>query len=166
MTTIIAGTNRQDSITEKVAGIYLQIIEELGQPAQLLSLKNRNLWTRNEEMIKLEEEFLIPANKFVIVMPEYNASFPGVLKMLLDNSDIKKCWWHKKAALTGVSVGRAGNLRGVEHMTAILNYLKVNVHYNKMLLSKVKEELTTDGNTLRSEAIMLMKTQMQDFMKF
>ncbi len=34
------------------------------------------------------------------------AAFPGVLKALLDNSDIRSCWWHKKVALVGVADGR------------------------------------------------------------
>src|SRR5690606_4596895 len=56
------------------------------------------------------------ADNFIIVMPEYNGSFPGVLKLVIDscNPEIFK---HKSFALVGVSSGRAGNLRGMDHLT-------------------------------------------------
>lgn len=166
MTTIIAGTNRADSMTMRVAGVYYNVLSSMGDDVHVLSLQHKEVWTRGQQMLELEQKLLIPASRFVLVMPEYNASFPGVLKMLMDNSDIKKCWWYKKAALAGVSDGRAGNLRGVEHMTAILNYLKVNVLYNKMFLSRIKEEMGTDGTLLKPETEKLIQLQMEEFLKF
>ncbi len=164
--TIVAGTNRPDSMTERVAAIYYELLSVRGNEVQLLLLKGKPIWERGPEMIALEQQYLIPATKFIFVMPEYNASFPGVLKMMMDNSDIKKCWWNKKAALTGLSDGRAGNLRGVEHMTAILNYLKVNVLYNKILLSKIKEEIAPDGAILKPQTASLLQTQVDEFLHF
>ncbi len=77
---------------------------------------------RTPEFIKIENEILIPTQKFIFIIPEYNGTFPGVLKAMIDNSDIKKAWYHKKALLTGVSTGRAGNLRGMDHLSASLHY--------------------------------------------
>jgi len=117
-------------------------------------------------MLALEKQFLIPAEKFVFVMPEYNASFPGILKLMIDNSDIKKCWWYKKAMLVGVSDGRAGNLRGIEHMTGILHYMKVHVLYNKVLLSPINEEIDKNGTLIKPETEQLVNEQVEDFLKF
>lgn len=117
-------------------------------------------------MNELEEKYLIPAEKIVFIMPEYNASFPGILKVMLDNSDIKKCWWYKKAMLVGLSDGRAGNLRGVEHMTSILHYLKVHVLYNKLLLSRISEEIDVDGNVLKPATAQAIEQQIEEFIKF
>jgi chromate reductase, NAD(P)H dehydrogenase (quinone) len=153
-------------MTERVAAIYYELLSAGNNPVQLLLLKGKPIWERGPEMIALEQEYLIPASKFLFVMPEYNASFPGVLKLMMDNSDIKKCWWNKKAALTGLSDGRAGNLRGVEHMTAILNYLKVNVLYNKVLLSKIKEEIAADGVILKPATATLLQTQVDELLQF
>ena len=99
-------------------------------------------------------------------MPEYNASFPGILKVMMDNSDIKKCWWFKKAMLVGISDGRAGNVRGIEHMTAILNYLKVNVLYNKLILSKINDEIDKAGQVLKPATLGLMEQQVEAFLTF
>jgi len=165
MITVISGTNRQDSMTLKIANIYHKLLSGHAE-VELLSLADKQVWDRGSEMLAIEEKYLIPAQKFVFIIPEYNASFPGILKLMMDNSDIKKCWWYKKAMLVGISDGRAGNLRGVEHMTSILHYLKVNVLYNKLLLSKVKEELDVNGEFLKPETAELVNIQVEEFLKF
>ncbi len=166
MTTIIAGTNRADSMTLRTARLYFDILKELGENVQLLSLEGKEVWERGASMLALEQEYLIPAEKFIFIMPEYNASFPGILKVMMDNTDIKKVWWYKKALLTGISDGRAGNLRGIEHMTSILHYMKVNVHYNKLVLSRIKEEIGKDGSVMKPETENNIRQQIADFIKF
>ncbi len=166
MITIISGTNRHDSMTLRIANLYFKLLSERAENVQLLSLENKQVWERGPEMLELEKNLLIPAQKFVFIMPEYNASFPGILKLMLDNSDVKKCWWYKKAILVGISDGRAGNLRGIEHMTAILHYLKVHVHYNKMLISKVNEEMNKEGALLKPETEKVINQQIEEFLKF
>lgn len=166
MITIISGTNRADSMTLRTARAYQEIFTTLNTESQIFSLEGKNVWDRTVEMHLIEQEFLIPSQKFVFIMPEYNASFPGILKTMMDNSDIKKCWWHKKAMLTGISDGRAGNLRGIEHMTSILNYLKVNVLYNKVLLSKISEEISKDATILKEGTATLIEQQCKEFITF
>jgi len=166
MITVISGTNRTDSMTLRTAMLYYNILKQAGQPVTLLSLENKQVWERGPAMLSLEADYLIPAEKFVFVMPEYNASYPGILKVMMDNSDIKKCWWFKKAMLVGISDGRAGNLRGIEHMTSILHYLKVNVFYNKIPLSRIKEEIDADGNFLKPETEKSIRQQVEEFIKF
>lgn len=166
MITVISGTNRADSMTLKTAKLYCNILAETNDNVRLLSLENKPVWERGEAMLELEKEFLIPAQRFVFIMPEYNASFPGILKLMIDNSDVKKCWWYKKAALVGVSDGRAGNLRGIEHMTAILHYMKVNVLYNKLLLSKINEEIDGSGILIKKKTEDAVRLQMKEFLQF
>jgi chromate reductase len=166
MITIIAGTNRADSKTLSVANLYRGLLSAHAEDVQLLSLENKQVWERGPSMLALEQQYLIPAQKFLFVMPEYNASFPGILKLMIDNSDIKKCWWYKKAALVGISDGRAGNLRGLEHMTAILHYMKVNVQYNKLLLSRINDEIDLTGKLLKPETEEMINIQIDEFLKF
>jgi len=167
MITIIAGTNRADSMTLRTANLYLKMLNSrTDETVQLLSMENHAVWERGADMLELEKKYLIPADKFLIVMPEYNASFPGILKVMMDNSDVKKCWWNKKAMLVGISDGRAGNLRGIEHMTAILHYLKVHVHYNKLILSKINEEISKQGEIIKPETEALIGQQVEDLLRF
>src|SRR4029453_1025527 len=108
----------------------------------------------------------IPAEKFIFVTPEYNGSFPGVLKSLIDNTDIKKVWFGKKALLTGVATGRAGNLRGLEHLTGILHYLRVVVHPNKLPISSVDKLLDSTGQIQDEDTVEAISTQVAEFIQF
>lgn len=166
MITIISGTNRRDSRTLKLATIYYQLLSERTDNVHLVSLENKNVWERSADLLQMEEQYLIPSEKFVFIMPEYNASFPGILKLLLDNSDIKKCWWNKKAMLTGLSDGRAGNLRGLEHMTSIMHYMRMHVLHNKLPLSRIKEEMTPEGVLVHEQTEKAIQQQIDEFIKF
>ena len=99
-------------------------------------------------------------------MPEYNGSYPGILKLMIDNTDIRKAWWHKKVLLTGVSTGRAGNLRGMDHLTGSLLYLKMIVHPNRLPISVIDRLM--DGNNHFSDAgtLKAIDVQLEEFLKF
>jgi chromate reductase len=163
---IISGTNRKDSNTFKIASYYQQALAEKNISSALLSLEEMDLSGRNAEYQRIEKELLLPSHKFIFISPEYNGSIPGVLKTLLDLSDYKKVWWHKKALLTGVSTGRSGNVRGMEHLTSILNYLKVVVHPNKLPVSSVDKLLDHKQALDDPDTKAAINTQLDEFIKF
>ena len=165
MYTIISGTHRIGSHTEKVAMEYRRIFLEKNIDAKILSLKNVDVLSRTPAFLKIESEFLIPAEKFIFIIPEYNGTFPGVLKAMIDNTDISKVWYHKKALLTGVSTGRAGNLRGMDHLSASLHYMKMNVHHNKLPISVIDKVMDKNGR-LNDETLRVIDEQINEFIKF
>jgi chromate reductase, NAD(P)H dehydrogenase (quinone) len=175
MITVISGTNRPGSYTEKVAQVYLKRMEAAGVPGRLLKLTDmpQDLLTnamydgpKNSAMQQLEEEYLIPATKFVFIAPEYNGSFPGVLKAFIDASNLKACFHNKKAALVGVADGRAGNLRGMEHLTNILNHMKINVLHLKIPVSNVSGYFDEQGTFNAAKAVRLMDQQIEMLQQF
>ncbi len=165
MYTIISGTNRIASHTEKVAAEYQRILSEKNINAQIFSLKNLDVLHRSPEILQIEKQILIPTKKFIFIIPEYNGSYPGVLKAMIDNSDIKNVWQFKKALLTGVATGRAGNLRGMDHLADCLHYLKMNVHYNKLPISIIDKLLDENGH-LNKETLRVIDDQVSDFIVF
>lgn len=166
MITIISGTNRKGSNTIKVAEQYRQLLLQRGVEANFVSLEDFNHYERDEAILKLERDYLVPSEKFIFVSPEYNGSIPGVLKSLIDITDIRKVWWGKKALLTGVSTGRAGNLRGMEHLTGILNYMKVVVHPNKLPISVVDQLLNGVGVITDKGTLLAINNQLDEFLAF
>ncbi len=166
MITVIAGTNRKDSMTLKVATLYHKLLSAKYNDVRLLNLEGKAVWERGDEMKQIENDLLIPTEKFVLVMPEYNGSFPGILKLMMDNSDIRKVWWYKKAMLVGVADGRAGNLRGLDHMTNILHYLRMHILYNKIPISRINEEIGENGQILKPATQQAIEAQIDEFLKF
>ncbi len=166
MITIIAGTNRQGSNTKKITEAYNKILLEKHVESKILALVDADVYQRNEAFVAMENDYLLAAEKLIIVIPEYNGSFPGILKLMIDNTDVKNVWPNKKILLVGVSTGRAGNLRGMEHLTGVLLYLKANVHHNRLPISMVHTLLNEDG-VLRDEAtINTVNTQLEEFLLF
>ncbi len=164
--TIISGTDRPESNTKKAAKEYQRILKEKGVVAKLLSLEEVDITLKDGSFKQTESEFLVPAEKFVILMPEYNGSYPGVLKLLIDKSDIRGSWWHKKVLLTGISTGRAGNLRGMEHLTGSLLYLKMLVHPNRLPISVVDKLMDTEGKFTDHGTLQAINLQLDEFIRF
>ncbi|MCP9750796.1 NADPH-dependent FMN reductase [Ferruginibacter sp. HRS2-29] len=166
MITIISGTNRKASNTRKVSLEYQRLLLEKNIEARLLLLDEIDMTVRNQVFIETENELLKPARKFIIVMPEYNGSYPGILKLMMDNTDVSKVWWHKKVLLTGVATGRAGNLRGMEHLTGSLLHMKMLVHPNRLPISLVDKLLDADNHFADASALRAIDTQLEEFLEF
>ena len=163
---ILSGTQREGSNTLKVATEIREIMRSKGLNPSLITLEGLDLNRKCERLRRLEEEVLVPSQKFVIVAPEYNGSYPGSLKTVIDLSDIRNVWWGKKAMLTGVSTGRAGNLRGMEHLTGTLNYLKVTVLPNRLPISVVDKLMDEQGRITDVPTLAALDAQIEEFIRF
>ncbi len=167
MITIISGSNRADNNTRRVSAEYLRILkEEFQTDAHLYALDEIDVVTRSAAFIDTERDTLIPSQKFIIIMPEYNGSYPGILKLMIDNTDVKQVWHHKKVALVGVSTGRAGNLRGMEHLTGSLLHMKMLVHPNRLPISVVNKLMNEDDRFTDENTLTAIRTQLNEFLNF
>ena len=166
MITIVSGTNRKGSNTLKVAKEYQRVLKEKGIEAGLFSLEGINVMEHNAAFEKIEQEVIIPTTRFIFIVPEYNGSFPGVLKMLFDTSKSHEIWFHKLALITGNATGRAGNLRGMDHLADILNYVKITVHPNKLPISQVNRLMDAEGKFTDEGTIKAIGNQLDEFIKW
>jgi chromate reductase len=166
MITIISGTNRPGSNTLKVAKEYQRILKQKGVEAGLFSLEGVNVMEHNEDFEKIEKKIVIPTQQFIFVVPEYNGSFPGVLKMLFDTSKSHEIWFHKQALVVGNATGRAGNLRGMDHLADILNYVKITVHPNKLPISQVNRLMDSEGKFTDEGTLKAINNQLDEFINW
>lgn len=166
MYTIISATNRTGSHTEKVAKLYQEILKDKGVEAKIFSLKNLNVFEKNGDFLNAANDFLISAQKFIFIMPEYNGSYPGVLKAMIDISDVKNTWWNKKALLVGISTGRAGNLRGMDQITGTLQHMKMIVHHNKLPISVIDKVMDESGRITNKSTLQAIDEQLEEFINF
>lgn len=174
MLTIFHSTARANSNSRKIANYYQQILTEKGIPFQFFTLEEVKdpifnhtfLDAKTPQQAIIEDEILAPTTKYIFIVPEYNGSFPGMLKGFIDATDVKKCFHNKKACLTGVSDGRAGNLRGMEHLTNIFNHLKMNVLHFKVPISQVSSMLDSEGNLTNEEIKKMIAMQLDLFLEF
>lgn len=166
MITIISGSSREDNNTKKVALEYQRLLKNKNIDTNLLALDDTPMLERDDHFIKTENELLKPAESFIIIMPEYNGSYPGILKLMIDNTDVAKVWWYKKVLLTGVSTGRAGNLRGMEHLTGSLLHMKMIVHHNRLPISLVNKLMNEEGKFIDNATLKAIDMQLEEFLEF
>ena len=166
MYTIISGTNRKNNTTIRIANIYQEVFKSFGVDAKLLSLVEIFPEAGTELMKALEDKYLVKASKFIFIAPEYNGSIPGILKLLIDEAEWKSCWKNKKAMLVGVSTGRAGNLRGMDHLASILHHMHMNVMPYMLPLSRVNDILHEDGNISDTVTMKNIEQQVKSFIQF
>lgn len=173
MITIISGTNRPGSNSLKIAKRYQKVFGENGVNSQVLSLEElpRNFvftemfGERTEGYKVFINKYIGSVSKFVFVVPEYNGSFPGILKAFVDSVH-PQFFRGKKAALLGVSSGRSGNLKGLADFTGILHYLQVEVMAKKPKLSGIENLIDENGTLSDEPSVLLLQEQAEKFFEF
>lgn len=179
MITIISGTNRQNSMTAVVAKNYADNIrsktDQIVNLVDLEDIQNDLLHAEmyNGEAMKnqlkeVQDQTILPADKFIFVVPEYNGSYPGIVKLFIDAISVrnyKGSFLGKKALLVGVASGRAGCLRGMDHLNGTLNHIGITVHPNKLPLSSISL-LLDDEQQFTEAAIPVINTQIEAFLEF
>lgn len=83
------------------------------------------------------------ADGFFIVSPEYNHSFPGSLKRMLD-SELKN-YIHKPVAFAGASSSQWGGVRGIEALVSTVRELGLVSTFKDMQFPKIQELFDDEG---------------------
>jgi NAD(P)H-dependent FMN reductase len=94
-------------------------------------------------------EITARADGFFIVSPEYNHSFPGSLKRMLD-SELQN-YIHKPVAFAGASSGPWGGVRAIEQLVGAVREMGLVSTFTDMQFPKV-QELFNDTGELQNEA--------------
>jgi chromate reductase len=173
MITIVSGTNRPNSNTLKVAEYYLRTIQGKGQEARIFDLKNLPPAIIQTDLYGLRSDAFLPiqrmvtdTSKFLFIIPEYNGSFPGVLKTFIDACDFPESFYNKKAALTGISSGKYGNIRGIDHFSGICSYLHLNVLPLRLHIPVIKTEFDEQGDFYKADTLKFTMDQIDKFIAF
>jgi chromate reductase len=177
--TIIAATNRINSRATLISNTVAEMLNHSGANTHLIDLANINANYIHTGMYEpggvhpaisdICETYIKQSEKFYFVIPEYNGSFPGVLKTFIDACSVLPEYggFHgKKAALLGISSGRAGNLRGMDHFSAILNYISVTVMPNKQPVSSIEGLLGAKLAITDKATINIIEKHARDFIDF
>lgn len=86
------------------------------------------------------------ADGLIIVSPEYNHSFPGLLKHVLDSC--LQEYIHKPAAIVGVSAGAFGGARGIQSLLPVLRELGLIGTFTDLYFGNVGKIFDESGRLL------------------
>jgi NAD(P)H-dependent FMN reductase len=84
------------------------------------------------------------ADAFFIVTPEYNHSFPGSLKRMLDSE--LKAYVHKPVAFAGASSGRWGGIRAIEALVTTVREMGLVSTFTDVQFPNVQDQFDGQGN--------------------
>lgn len=176
MITIISGTNRSNALSLKLSRIYQKFLNNLDAPSQIIDLSElppdfafSALYEQSgrNKMFNVFRQQMKDSDKFVYIVPEYNGSFPGILKTFIDGLEFPVSFQNKKCALVGLSAGVQGAGLALSHLTDIFNYCGMHVLALKPKLAQIEENMDVEKeeitNPLYKELIEMQARQLVAF---
>ena len=174
MITIISATNRPNANAKLISMVYANLLQVRGVTNQILDLADLPInfistalyhnSGKNEAFNKLNQ-LIEESEKFVFIVPEYNGSFPGILKAFIDGLSYPNSFRHKKGALVGISTGTQGGALALSHLTDVLNYMGMHVLAAKPRLMHIHKNMS-EGEITNKLYVQLLEEQIEAFVKF
>ncbi|MGQ0734272.1 MAG: NADPH-dependent FMN reductase [Acidobacteriota bacterium] len=152
---VILGTPRKGRASAHAANFVVNQIrarsglttELIDVAAQALPLDDAGQAIKDPKM----SETLAASDALVIVSPEYNHSFPGLLKHFLDG--YLEEYIHKAAGVVGVSAGPFGGTRGIQDLLPVLRELGLVTIFWDVNIGSVGKTFDEAG-TLKDQALV------------
>jgi NAD(P)H-dependent FMN reductase len=122
---VILGTTRKGRASQQVARfVHTELAKRPAIETSLIDIRDINLPTDDAGEAIKDSAFSATvgrADGLVIVTPEYNHGYPGMLKHLLDTN--LKEYIHKAVGVCGVSAGGFGGTRVIENLLPVMREL-------------------------------------------
>lgn len=168
---VFAGSTRIQSFNRKLAAVAADIGRTAGAAVTHIELTDFDVPLYNADLeakgtprdvLRLKELFFAhPA--WVVVSPEYNGSYTGLMKNTIDwvSSPVKgdptwssgtKPFAGKVVGMLSASPGALGGLRSLSHLAPLLMNLQCWVSPKQFALSKAGEAFTPEGQLVAEAA--------------
>jgi NAD(P)H-dependent FMN reductase len=152
---VILGTPRQGRMSEHAARlIHERIGLREGVETELIDVGTLPIPTDDAGEAAKDPGFADSVNRadgLVLVAPEYNRGYPGLLKHVLDTN--LKEYIHKAAGIVGVSAGIFGGARVIENMLPVLRELGLVTIFWDVNFNNVRSRFDENG-TLVDESFL------------
>jgi NAD(P)H-dependent FMN reductase len=168
--TIISGTNREGSLTlilsRELARLYeardvqTTLVDLRGLPSALFT---PNAYAEKPEEFSVFRDAVLNADGLVVVVPEYNGSFPGILKLFIDMLPFPEALEDKKVAFVGVAAGYFGGLRAVEQLQMIFAYRNAKLFNQRVYIPRAAQEISAEEGLSSEKTLTRLINQTEGF---
>jgi NAD(P)H-dependent FMN reductase len=152
---VILGTTRKGRLSAHAARLMVEeVAKRPGVETELIDIATLPLPVDDAgEAIKdtAFSEKMNRADALVLVSPEYNHAYPGLLKHVLDSC--LKEYIHKAAGVVGVSAGPFGGARSIQSLLPVLRELGLVCIFWDVNFSSV-QNVFDDQGTLQDQAFL------------
>ena len=170
---IISGTNRPNSNALKIARTLEAHYQREAMPAELLSLEQlpREAFepsayaTKPPAVVEMQNRVLAACGLHVVT-PEYNGSFPGVLKYFIDLLKFPESFENKPVAYVGEAMGIWGGMRAVEQLQMIFGYRHAHSFPVRVFIPGVAKLLDASGKLTDQAIEQRLAEQVKGFIRY
>jgi chromate reductase, NAD(P)H dehydrogenase (quinone) len=170
---IISGTNRPESNALRISRLVLEQYEAIGVAARVFSLADLPkeafdgaTYASKPPSIVAIQQAVLAARGLHVVTPEYNGSFPGVLKYFIDLLKFPESFENKPVAFIGEAAGIWGGLRAVEQLQQIFSYRNAHLFPDRVFIPGVGRALNPEGRLIDPALNERIATQCSGFSGF
>jgi chromate reductase, NAD(P)H dehydrogenase (quinone) len=170
---IISGTNRPGSNALKVARVLEAHYRAIPTPVEILSLAelppeafDPSVYASKPPAVQAMQQRILAAAGLHVVTPEYNGSFPGVLKYFIDMLKFPESFDRKPVAFVGEAAGTWGGLRSVEQLQLIFGYRNAHVFPERVFIPGIAKQLDANGKLIDTALDDRLKGQCIGFAEF
>ena len=112
------------------------------------------------------QEAITATEGVLTVVPEYNGSFPGVLKYFVDMLQFPESLYEKPAGFVGISSGPWGAVRAVEQLEMVFQYRHAHLFGRRCFIPGVGRQIGDDGRLGDPDLENRLKKTVLDFRQF
>lgn len=172
----VIGSLRAKSFNRQLAGVAKEIIGDRAEVTELdysdLPLLNQDIEQPGPDAVARVRKAVAEADALWIFTPEYNFSYPGGMKNLLDwlSRPVKPmdyatptCINGKRVAISGAG-GKAATANCRAKLTELLTFIKADVLTEQTGIAVPAEAWATDILTLSEEQKMQLATQAESLL--
>lgn len=152
---VILGTVRKGRMSEPAARLMTaEVAKRPNVETELIDIAHLPLPTDNAGEAIKDSEFsskMMRSDALIIVSPEYNHGYSGLLKHVLDSC--LKEYIHKAVGIAGVSAGAFGGTRGIQGLLPVMRELGLVTIFWDVNFANVNNLFGADG-ALQDETML------------
>jgi chromate reductase len=170
---ILSATDRPGSMALKLSNHLKTKFEQAGADTEVISLMDFPLadvvggrYGQDIPSVAGFNERVLDADGILMVVPEYNGSFPGVLKVFIDYLPFPKAFEKLPLAFIGEAAGAFGALRSVEQMQMIANYRNAYLFPERVFFQRVNSIFNEKDGITHEMTVKLTDSLIRNFVSF
>jgi chromate reductase, NAD(P)H dehydrogenase (quinone) len=170
---LLSATDRPSSKALEIAGYLKTRFEHTGTQPEIVSLEDYPLervaggrYGASIPEVEVFNERVLSADGLVFIVPEYNGSFPGILKMFIDYLPFPEAFRNLPLAFIGEASGAFGALRAVEHLQQICGYRNALMFPERVFIQRVNQNFDKDTGIADAKTNEFLESLIRNFTDF